>query len=74
MKLCLSAAQTKIVKIFWVVNTSLPTSKSSKVVMCTFMSYGKSEIIGPEIKEKDGKKFVNMNFNLTYQNNSNQIS
>ena len=38
------------------VNTSLPTSKASKIERCTFMLYGKSEIVGHKVEEKDGKK------------------
>ena len=37
-----------------------PTRKGSKIELCTFMSYGKSEIIGHKAKEKEGTKFINM--------------
>ena len=37
-----------------------PTRKGSNIELRTFMSYGKSEIIGHKAEEKEGKKFVNM--------------
>lgn len=36
------------------------TRKGCSVELRTFMSYGKSEVIGHKVEEKDGKKFVNM--------------
>ena len=55
------------------VYTSLPIKKGSNTKLCTFMLYGESGIIGHKIDEKDGKKFVNTNFNLMRENDSNKI-
>ena len=56
------------------VNSSLPTSKGSSIELCTFLSYGKSETVSHKVEERDGEKFVNMNFNLMRENDGNQIS
>ena len=38
----------------------MATGKGSKIELQTSMLYGKSELIGHKVEEKDGKKFVNM--------------
>ena len=35
-------------------------SKGNKTELPTSMLYGKSELIGHEVEEKDGKEFVNL--------------
>ena len=38
----------------------MATSKGNKIELRTSTSYGKSELIGHKVEEKDEKKFANM--------------